>query len=76
MKCAVEQFALGGGNLKITVDGPVFQRIGIFTHHAFARAGSVQQNGIEHFWHCRTKHAAIKMCERNITDATAADIGM
>ena len=24
----------------------------------------------------RTKHAAIKMCERNITDATAADIGM
>lgn len=33
--------------------------------HAFSL--SREQNGIEYFWHCRTKYAAIKSVERNIT---------
>lgn len=76
MKGAVNQLALGGGDLEIAGDRPVFKRIGIFTHHAFTRARGVQQDGIERFWHGGTKDAAIEVGQGDVADPTAADIRM
>ena len=74
MEGAVDKLALGGGDLQVAGNGPVFQRIGIFSHHPFAGAGGVQQDRIESFRQGGAKHAAIEMGERHVADPAAADI--
>ena len=71
---AVDKLALGGGDLQVAGNGPVLQRIGIFSHHPFAGARGVQQDRIKGFRQGGAKHAAIEMGERHVTDPAAADV--
>ena len=76
MKGAVNELTLGGGNLLITFRRPVFQRVGIFTHYSFARAGGVEQNGIKAFGQRGAEDAPVEVGEGNVINAAAADIGV
>ena len=76
MEGAVDQIALRFRNRDGALQRPVAQRIRIFTDHAFAGAGRIQQNGIEHLRQRRAKHASIEMGQRGVADAAAAEVRM
>ncbi len=76
MKGTVDQLALGVGDLQIAGNGPVFQGIGIFAHHAFTRAGRVQQDGIKDFRQRRAEYPTIEVGQGHVADPAAADVGM
>ncbi len=76
MKSTVEQIALGRGDLFGARQRPVFQRICIFADHSFAGAGRVQQDGVELFRQRWPEDPRVKVRQRTVADAAAADISV
>ncbi len=76
MEGAFDQIALGGSNCLGAAQRPIFQRVGVFTDHPFARAGRIQQHGVKLFRQGGAEDACVKMGEGDIADAAAADIGV